>query len=75
MCGIAGIFGSDTSGIEAMVATLGHRGPDGRGRARTWDWPATVRALSLQVSGAKYGPVNDGCVPHQSPDGFWFRLA
>jgi asparagine synthase (glutamine-hydrolysing) len=31
MCGIAGIFGAPPSGLEEMVRTLGHRGPDGNG--------------------------------------------
>jgi asparagine synthase (glutamine-hydrolysing) len=31
MCGIAGIFGAPPSGLEEMVRTLGHRGPDGDG--------------------------------------------
>jgi hypothetical protein len=29
-------------GHEYVVPVLPDRGPDGRGRARTWDWPATV---------------------------------
>ncbi|MGW4460449.1 glycosyltransferase [Streptomyces albidoflavus] len=28
-----------------LVPVLPGRGPDGRGRARTWEWPATVREL------------------------------
>jgi glycosyltransferase involved in cell wall biosynthesis len=31
---------------EYVVPVLPDRGPDGRGRARTWDWPATVREVS-----------------------------
>ena len=31
---------------EYLVPVLPDRGPDGRGRARTWDWPASVRELS-----------------------------
>jgi glycosyltransferase involved in cell wall biosynthesis len=27
---------------EYVVPVVGDRGPDGRGRAQTWDWPATV---------------------------------
>ena len=30
---------------EYVVPVLPDRGPDGRGRARTWDWPASVREL------------------------------
>jgi len=29
-----------------LVPVLPDRGPDGRGRARTWDWPASVSELS-----------------------------
>jgi hypothetical protein len=31
---------------EYLVPVLPDRGPDGRGRARTWDWPAGVREVS-----------------------------
>jgi hypothetical protein len=31
---------------EYLVPVLPDRGPDGRGRAQTWDWPACVRELS-----------------------------
>jgi hypothetical protein len=31
---------------EYLVPVLPDRGPDGRGRARTWDWPASVREIS-----------------------------
>ncbi|HEX2178473.1 MAG TPA: glycosyltransferase [Actinomycetota bacterium] len=30
---------------EYLVPVLPDRGPDGRGRARTWDWPASVKEL------------------------------
>jgi hypothetical protein len=30
---------------DYVVPVLPGRGPDGRGRARTWDWPASVREL------------------------------
>ena len=30
---------------EYLVPVLPDRGPDGRGRARTWEWPASVREL------------------------------
>ena len=30
---------------EYVVPLLADRGPDGRGRARTWDWPAVVREV------------------------------
>jgi hypothetical protein len=31
---------------EYLVPVLPDRGPDGLGRARTWDWPASVREVS-----------------------------
>ncbi|WP_230928255.1 glycosyltransferase [Dietzia aurantiaca] len=31
---------------EYLVPVLPDRGPDGRGRARTWDWPGSVTELS-----------------------------
>jgi hypothetical protein len=31
---------------EYLVPVVPGRGPDGRGRAQTWDWPASVRELS-----------------------------
>jgi glycosyltransferase involved in cell wall biosynthesis len=31
---------------EYLVPVVPDRGPDGRGRARTWDWPATVREVT-----------------------------
>jgi hypothetical protein len=32
---------------EYLVPVTSDRGPDGRGRARTWDWPACVREVPL----------------------------
>jgi hypothetical protein len=32
---------------EYLVPVTPGRGPDGRGRARTWDWPASVREVPL----------------------------
>jgi glycosyltransferase involved in cell wall biosynthesis len=31
---------------EYLVPVLPDRGPDGRGRAQTWDWPASVREVT-----------------------------
>jgi glycosyltransferase involved in cell wall biosynthesis len=31
---------------EYLVPVLPDRGPDGRGRARTWDWPSSVREIT-----------------------------
>jgi hypothetical protein len=45
------VHGSWTTGFvrgehEYLVPVLPDRGPDGRGRARTWDWPASVQELA-----------------------------
>ena len=32
-------------GHDYLVPVVPDRGPDGRGRARTWDWPTTVREV------------------------------
>jgi hypothetical protein len=34
---------------EYLVPVLPDRGPDGRGRARTWDWPAGVREVTPEA--------------------------
>lgn len=34
---------------EYLVPVLPDRGPDGRGRARTWDWPASVREVTPEA--------------------------
>jgi hypothetical protein len=34
---------------EYVVPLLPDRGPDGRGRARTWDWPVSVRELGPEA--------------------------
>ncbi|HVG08810.1 MAG TPA: asparagine synthase (glutamine-hydrolyzing) [Thermoanaerobaculia bacterium] len=66
MCGIAGIFGSDTSGIEAMVAALGHRGPDGRGIHRDGDAALGHTRLSIiDLSDCGLQPMSD-------PSGRWW---
>jgi hypothetical protein len=33
-------------GHEYLVPVLPDRGPDGRGRAQTYDWPGSVRELT-----------------------------
>jgi len=66
MCGIAGIFGSDTSGIEAMVAALGHRGPDGQGIHRDGDAALGHTRLSIiDLSDCGLQPMSD-------PSGRWW---
>lgn len=36
-----------SGGHDYVVPLLPDRGPDGRGRARTWEWPATVREVPV----------------------------
>jgi glycosyltransferase involved in cell wall biosynthesis len=45
------VHGSWTTGFvqgahEYLVPVLPDRGPDGRGRAQTWDWPGSVREVT-----------------------------
>ncbi len=35
-------------GHQYLLPTLPERGPDGRGRAQTWDWPASAVEVSLE---------------------------
>lgn len=66
MCGIAGIFGADASGLEAMVAALGHRGPDGRGIHRSGDAALGHTRLSIiDLSDCGLQPMSD-------PSGRWW---
>jgi glycosyltransferase involved in cell wall biosynthesis len=39
-------------GHEYLVPVLPERGPDGRGRAQTWDWPASVREVTPEEAGS-----------------------
>lgn len=34
---------------DYLLPVTADRGPDGRGRARTWDWPASVREVPLEA--------------------------
>ena len=36
-------------GHEYLIPVVEGRGPDGLGRARTWDWPASVREVAPQA--------------------------
>ncbi|MFL6294138.1 MAG: asparagine synthase (glutamine-hydrolyzing) [Thermoanaerobaculia bacterium] len=66
MCGIAGIFGADASGLEAMVGALGHRGPDGRGIHVDGDAALGHTRLSiLDLSDCGLQPMSD-------PTGRWW---
>ncbi len=38
---------------EYLLPLLPNRGPDGRGRARTWDWPAKAREVAVDALGAE----------------------
>jgi len=51
------VHGSWTTGFvqgghEYLVPVLPDRGPDGRGRARTWDWPASVVEVTPEEAAA-----------------------
>jgi hypothetical protein len=35
-------------GHEYLIPSVPDRGPDGRGRAHTWDWPASAREVSAE---------------------------
>ncbi|MCW3048688.1 MAG: glycosyl transferase, group 1 [Solirubrobacterales bacterium] len=39
-------------GHDYLVPVLPDRGPDGRGRARTWDWPASVTEVTAEEAAA-----------------------
>jgi asparagine synthase (glutamine-hydrolysing) len=66
MCGIAGIFGADASGLESMVAALIHRGPDGRGIHRDGDAALGHTRLSIiDLSDCGLQPMSD-------PTGRWW---
>ena len=34
---------------DYLLPVLPDRGPDGRGRARTWDWPASAREVAPEA--------------------------
>lgn len=40
-------------GHEVLLPVVPDRGPDGRGRARTWDWPASAREVTPAQLGAE----------------------
>ncbi|HEX5715284.1 MAG TPA: asparagine synthase (glutamine-hydrolyzing) [Thermoanaerobaculia bacterium] len=67
MCGIAGIFGRDASGLEAMVAALGHRGPDGRG-VHLDGADAALGHTRLSIIDLS----DDGLQPMSDPSGRWW---
>jgi hypothetical protein len=55
------VHGSWTTGFvqgdhEYFVPVVPDRGPEGRGRARTWDWPATVHEVPIEE--ARDAPVD-----------------
>lgn len=51
-------------GHEYLVPVLPGRGPDGRGRAQTWDWPASV----VEVSPAEAAEADVDAVILQRPE-------
>lgn len=48
---------------EVVIPVDGQRGPDGRGRARTWDWPERVREVPVH----ELGRTDVDCVILQRP--------
>src|SRR2546423_1038083 len=47
------VHGSYTTSLvhgphEYLIPTTPDRGPDGRGRAATWDWPVTPKELNME---------------------------
>ena len=66
MCGIAGIFGADSSGLEDMLDALGHRGPDGRGVHVDGDAALGHTRLSI------IDLSDDGLQPMSDPTGRWW---
>jgi glycosyltransferase involved in cell wall biosynthesis len=50
-------------GHQYLLPTLPDRGPDGRGRARTWDWPASA----VEVTPAEAGAAEVDAVVLQRP--------
>jgi hypothetical protein len=57
------VHGSWTTGFvngdhDYLVPVVADRGPDGRGRARTWDWPDSVVELTpVELAGADFDVV------------------
>lgn len=69
MCGIAGFIGSGAINVEAVLASMRHRGPDGVGETsfsvkNTRVWLAHTRLSILDLSPA-------GAQPMMSRDGRW----
>jgi glycosyltransferase involved in cell wall biosynthesis len=62
------VHGSYTTALvqgahQYLLPTLPDRGPDGRGRARTWDWPASA----VEVTPAEAGAAEVDAVVLQRP--------
>ena len=43
---------------EYLLPVVQDRGPDGRGRARTWDWPAAAQELTPEQLGDAASPLS-----------------
>src|SRR5438270_3541050 len=50
---------------EYLVPVLPDRGPDGRGRAQTWDWPSSVREVTPQEAAGEEVDVVIMQRPHE----------
>ncbi len=70
MCGIAGIFGAPPSGLEEMVRSLGHRGPDGDG----FQLDPVGRAALGHTRLAIIDLTDDGRQPMSDPTGRWWLV-
>ena len=51
---------------EYLLPLLPDRGPDGRGRARTWDWPASAREVPVEQLAAERPDVVVLQRPHEA---------
>jgi len=51
---------------EYLLPLLPDRGPDGRGRARTWDWPASAREVPAELLAAERPDVVVLQRPHEA---------
>jgi asparagine synthase (glutamine-hydrolysing) len=70
VCGIAGIFGAPASGLEAMVGSLAHRGPDGRGCHVDGAAGAALGHTRLKIIDLS----EDGRQPMSDPSGRWWLV-
>ncbi|HYN20128.1 MAG TPA: asparagine synthase (glutamine-hydrolyzing), partial [Thermoanaerobaculia bacterium] len=70
MCGIAGIFGGDLSGLEAMTHAVLHRGPDGVGFHFDPAGEVALGHTRLKIIDLS----EDGRQPMSDPEGRWWLV-